>query len=155
MRFHSFAGYLLAIYPKTERWRRGADLGEQDSFTGLSIAYLFKIIWVKDDAETRERQKEIRKWLNDVDGASPAGKKWRKIMKFAVPIWFFFAMGPGCILGNQAFSFSGFPPLWSWQIVMWIPGVVMMWALCFKAEMSATNKTQIARAEKEQYIEKR
>jgi hypothetical protein len=27
-----------------------------------------------------------------------------------------------------------------------------MWALCFKAEMSTTNETQIARADKEQMI---
>jgi hypothetical protein len=26
-----------------------------------------------------------------------------------VPVWYFFAIGPACILGNKAFSFCGFP----------------------------------------------
>jgi hypothetical protein len=45
-----------------------------------------------------------------------------------------------------------FPPLWSWQITWWILGIIMMWALCFKAEMSTTNEIQIERAEKETNI---
>ncbi len=122
------------------------------TFTGFIVAYLFRAIGIKDNPETRERQAEIRKWLDDVDAPSRSAKKWRKVMKFAVPLWFFFAMGPACILGNHAFSFSGFPPLWSWQIAWWILGIVMMWALCFKAEMSTADEIQTDRAEKEQYI---
>lgn len=122
------------------------------TFTGLLVAYLFRAMGIKDNSETLERQAEIRKWLDDVDAPGPSAKKWRKIMKFAVPIWFFFAMGPACILGNHAFSFSGFPALWSWQMVWWILGIAMMWALCFKAEMSTTHEVQISRAEKEQYL---
>ncbi len=122
------------------------------TFTGLAVAYLFKGLGVKDDQETVERQAEVRKWLDDVDEPSESGKKWRRVMKIAVPVWYFFAIGPACILGNKAFSFSGFTPLWSWQIAWWILGIVMMWALCFKAEMSTTNETQIARADKEQMI---
>jgi SSS family solute:Na+ symporter len=64
-----------------------------------------------------------------MDEPSESGKKWRGIMKIWVPIWYFFAIGPACILGNTAFSFAGFPPLWSWQISWWILGIVMMWAL--------------------------
>jgi hypothetical protein len=104
---------------------------------------------VKDSQETIERQAELRQWLDSVDEPSESGKAWRKIMKIAVPVWYFFAIGPACILGNNAFSFSGFTPLWSWQIVWWILGIIMMWALCFKAEMATTNETQIERANKE------
>ncbi|MCK4468434.1 MAG: sodium:solute symporter family protein, partial [Desulfobacterales bacterium] len=73
-------------------------------------------------------------------------------MKIVVPAWYFFAIGPACILGNKAFSFAGFPHLWSWQIFWWILGVIMMWALCFKAEMSTTNEKQLERADKETRI---
>ncbi len=120
--------------------------------TGLIVAYICKFAGVKDTQETAERQAEVRKWLDDVDAPSESGKQWRKIMKIVVPVWYFFAIGPACILGNKAFSFSGFPHLWSWQIFWWILGIVMMWALCFKAEMSTTSETQIARADKEQHI---
>jgi hypothetical protein len=73
-------------------------------------------------------------------------------MKWVVPVWYLFAIGPACIWGNSAFSFAGFPPLWSWQIAWWILGIVMMWALCFKAEMSTCTQTMLERAEKEKMI---
>jgi len=122
------------------------------TFTGLVVAYLCRGLGVKDKAETIERQNEARNFLDDIDEPSESGKQWRKIMKIAVPVWYFFAIGLACILGNKAFSFAGFPHLWSWQISWWILGIVMMWALCFKAEMATTNEVQIERAEKETMI---
>lgn len=82
-------------------------------------------------------------------------------MKILVPIWYVFAIGPACILGNSSmnffgpdspFQFCGFPSIWSWQIFWWIVGIVMMWALAFKAQMATTSEEQIARADKEQMI---
>jgi amino acid permease len=70
-------------------------------------------------------------------------------MKIVVPIWYFMAIGPGVLMGNNSFSFAGFTPLWSWQILWWILGIVMMWGLCFKAEMSTTSEEQIRRADEE------
>jgi hypothetical protein len=121
-------------------------------FVGLCVAYICRLLGFKDDEETIERQAELRQFLDDIDAPSESGQKWRKIMKIIVPCWYFFAIGPACILGNSAFSISGFPALWSWQICWWILGIVMMWALCFKAEMSTTNEKQIERAEKDTMI---
>jgi hypothetical protein len=120
--------------------------------SGLVVAMLCKAFGAKDDEETIKRQAEIRTFLDDIDAPSASGKQWRSVMKIATPVWYFFAIGPACILGNKAFSFSGFTPLWSWQITWWILGIVMMWALCFKAEMATTNEVQIERAEKETNI---
>jgi Na+/proline symporter len=120
--------------------------------SGLAVALLCKAFGAKDDEETIKRQAEVRTFLDDIDEPSPSGKQWRSVMKIATPVWYFFAIGPACILGNKAFSFSGFTPLWSWQITWWILGIVMMWALCFKAEMATTNEVQIERAEKETNI---
>jgi SSS family solute:Na+ symporter len=121
-------------------------------FAGLLVAYLCRGLGVNDSEETRQRQAEVRAWLDSVDGPSESGKKWRFWMKILVPVWFFFAIGPACLLGNKAFSFCGFPALWSWQIVWWILGIIMMWALCFKAEMSTTSDEQIQRADDEAMI---
>ena len=118
-------------------------------FAAIVVAYLCKGLGAKDKQETRDRQAEVRNWLDSVDAPSQSGVKWRKTMKILVPVWFFFAIGPACLLGNKAFSFCGFTPLWSWQIVWWILGIIMMWALCFKAEMSTTNEEQIRRADSE------
>jgi Na+/proline symporter len=119
------------------------------TFVGLVVAYICRGIGLKDDEETVKRQAEVRSWLDSVDEPSESGKAWRKIMKIVVPVWYIFAIGPACILGNTAFSLNGFPHLWSWQIVWWIIGIVMMWALCFKAEMATTNAEQIRRADEE------
>jgi len=119
---------------------------------GFVVAYLCRGLGFKDKPETTERQAEIRAWLNSVDEPSASGKSWRKKMKVAVPLWYFFAIGPACILANEAFSFCGFPAIWSWQIAWWIVGIVMMWALCFKAEMATTTEEQIRRADTEQMI---
>ena len=121
-------------------------------FAGLVVAYACRALGFKDSEETQKRQAEVREWLDSVDAPTETGRKWRSAMKIVVPIWYFFAIGPACLLGNGAFSFAGFTPLWSWQIAWWILGIVMMWALCFKAEMSTTSEEQIARADKEQMI---
>jgi Na+/proline symporter len=118
-------------------------------FVGLSIGYICRGLGIKDSKETTERQAEVRQWLDDIDAPTENGRVWRGRMKIITPVWYFFAIGPACILGNNAFAFCGFPALWSWQITWWILGIVMMWALTFKAEMSTTNETQIARAEVE------
>ena len=122
------------------------------TFSGLVVAYLCRALGFKDDEETIKRQNEVRAFLDDIDGPSESGKKWRGIMKVFVPVWYFFAIGPACLLGNSAFSFCGFTSLWSWQITWWIIGIVMMWGLAFKAEMATTNEVQIERAEKETMI---
>ena len=119
------------------------------TFTGLVIAYICKGLGLKDNEETIKRQNEVRAFLDDIDAPSESGKAWRKAMMFVVPAWYFFAIGPACILGNKAFSFSGFTPLWSWQITWWILGIIMMWALCFKAQMSTLSEDRIARMETE------
>ena len=116
-------------------------------FTGLAVAYLCRGLGIKDSEETIARQKEVREWLDSIDGPTENGKKWRSRMKVLVPVWYFFAIGPACLLGNNAFSFAGFTPLWSWQIAWWIVGIILMWALCFKAEMSTTSEEQIRRAD--------
>ena len=119
------------------------------TFTGLVVAYVCRGLGIKDNEETIKRQNEVRAFLDDIDAPSESGAAWRKVMMFVVPVWYFFAIGPACILGNKAFSFSGFTPLWSWQIVWWILGIIMMWALCFKAQMSTLAQDRVDRMETE------
>ncbi len=119
---------------------------------GLILAYLCRAFGIKDSQETIDRQNEVRAWIDEIDAGSPKGQSWRKTMKVVVPIWYLFAIGPLAVLGNNAFSFAGFPPIWSWQIAWWILGIIMMWALCFKAEMSTVTDEQIQRAETESNI---
>ncbi len=115
---------------------------------GLIVAYICRGIGIRDDEETIKRQDEVRAWLDDVDSPSPAGRKWRNACKVLVPVWFIFAIGPGALLSSFAFSFAGFPHIWSWQIAWWIFAIFMMWALCFKAEFSTETEYMLEEAEK-------
>ncbi len=145
---------MIAVYLTYSIWPNPLSMHSAfwGTFTGLVVAYICRGIGIKDDEETIKRQQEVRNFLDDIDAPSEKGQQWRTIMKPVVLIWYFFAIGPACILGNNAFSFAGFVPLWSWQIAWWILGIIMMWGLTFKAEMSTTSATQIERAEKETMI---
>jgi solute:Na+ symporter, SSS family len=145
---------MIAVYLTYAIWPNPLSMHSAfwGTFTGLVVAYLCRAIGLKDDEETIKRQQEVRNFLDDIDAPSEKGQQWRSIMKPVVIIWYFFAIGPACILGNTSFSFGGFTPLWSWQIAWWILGIVMMWGLTFKAEMSTSSATQIERAEKETMI---
>jgi len=118
-------------------------------FAGFAVAYGCRALGFKNSPETDARQKEVREWLDSIDGPSESGKKWRSWLKILIPAWYFMALGPGILWGNSAFSFCGFPAIWSWQLVWWVVGIVMMWALCFKAEMSTTSDEQMRRADAE------
>jgi SSS family solute:Na+ symporter len=115
---------------------------------GLVVAFLFSKLF-PDSPQIEARRKEMREWLSQIDRPNEQQKKWRKAMWVIVPVWYFFGIGPGAVLGNHAFSFMGFPPLWSWQIVWWLLGILMMWGLCFKAGLSFLGEQQIQRAEVE------
>ncbi len=145
---------MLAVYLTYAVWPNPLSMhcAFWGTFVGLVVAYICKGLGIKDSEETIKRQHEVRTFLDSIDSPSESGRAWRNAMKFVVPLWYFFAIGPACILGNSAFSFAGFPPLWSWQIAWWTLGIVMMWALTFKAEMSTVTDNQLQRAEVERMI---
>lgn len=92
---------------------------------------------------------EMGNWLRDVDRPTEAQRKWRRVLWVVTPLWFIFAIGPGEVVGNYFVSFAGLPPVWSYQIVFWLLGFVMIWALAFKAGLSRASAPQIERANTE------
>lgn len=59
--------------------------------------------------------------------------------------WLFFALGPGVVIGNDLFGapsagvkswWLGVPSLWAWQVIWWALGVMVIWFLAYKMEMS-------------------
>jgi hypothetical protein len=60
-------------------------------------------------------------------------------------IWFFFALGPGAVLGNDLLGppnggatswVMGVPSLWAWQMMWWALGVLILWFLAYRMQMS-------------------
>jgi Na+/proline symporter len=83
----------------------------------------------------------------------PADKK--KLIPVAwivVLVWFFFAQGPGAVVGNTLFGSPndaatwvfGMPSIWVWQIIWWALGVGMMWFLAYKMQMSTLPEKEIS-----------
>lgn len=105
-------------------------------------------------AMTQPEEKEIarRKSYHDFiekHAALPPEKKGLVPVAWVVTlVWFLFAIGPACVIGNTIFGdpmtpsawMFGMPSIWLWQILWWILGIVMMWFLAYKCEMS-TNVT--------------
>lgn len=66
-------------------------------------------------------------------------------------IWFFFAIGPGAVVGNTIFGdpndsntwLFGMPSIWTWQILWWGLGVFMMWFLAYKMKLSTMPDKEI------------
>lgn len=85
--------------------------------------------------------------------ALPAEKHFLRPVAWAITLaWLFFAIGPGAILGNDFFGAPnrgiaawnlGVPSIWAWQILWWALGVLVIWFLAYKLEMSTVARGTI------------
>ena len=93
----------------------------------------------------RAHREKYHEFLRDY-AALPAGKRHiRTAAWIIVIVWMFFSFGPGIVIGNSLFGAPGagyqnwnfgMPSLWIWVIIWWGIGVVVMWFLAYKMEMS-------------------
>ncbi len=76
-------------------------------------------------------------------------RRWLVTIAWGVVlIWFFFAIGPGAILGNYLFGDPAaghenwdfaIPSIWVWQLLWWGAGVLLIWFLAFKLELATSH----------------
>jgi hypothetical protein len=113
----------------------------------LPVAILISF-FTQPKKEEADRRMEYHSFIRSHASLSPEKQhlvKWGWIITLA---WFFFAIGPGCVIGNTIFGnplkpaewLNGMPSIWIWQILWWILGIGMMWFLAYKLQMS-TNIT--------------
>jgi Na+/proline symporter len=113
----------------------------------LPVAILISF-FTQPDSKEQARKMEYHTFIRKF-ASPPADKK--HLIKFGwimTLIWFMFAIGPFCVIGNTIFGdplkpaewANGMPSIWIWQIIWWILGIGMMWFLAYKLEMS-TNIT--------------
>jgi SSS family solute:Na+ symporter len=114
----------------------------------LPVAILVSF-FTQPDKKEQDRKMGYHSFLREHASLGPEKQhlvKWGWIIAL---VWFFFAIGPGCVIGNTIFGnplepanwANGMPSIWIWQIVWWILGVGMMWFLAYKLEMSTNIKT--------------
>ncbi len=66
-------------------------------------------------------------------------------------VWFFFAVGPGAVIGNTLFGnpddpgtwLFGIPSIWTWQLLWWAMGVFMIWWLAYRMELSTVPDKEV------------
>jgi len=111
----------------------------------ISISFI-----TQDTKETNHRQK-FHDFIDDYKSHSIMRRSLKPSAWIVTVTWVFFALGPGSIIGNSIFgkpgdieSWSfGAPSIWVWEIISWILGVILIWFLAVKMEMSTSPEKNI------------
>ena len=111
----------------------------------ISISFI-----TQNTKETNHRQK-FHDFIDDYKSHSIMRKSLKPSAWIVTVTWIFFALGPGSIIGNDIFgkpdeieSWSfGAPSIWVWEIISWILGIILVWFLAIKMEMSTSPEKNI------------
>jgi SSS family solute:Na+ symporter len=109
----------------------------------LPVAILVSF-FTQPDSEEAERKMAYHTFIRQHASLPEEKRPLIKVGWIITLVWFLFAIGPFCVIGNSIFGnpmtpstwINGMPSIWIWQILWWILGVGMMWFLAYKLEMS-------------------
>jgi len=127
----------------------------------LPVAILISF-FTQPDAKEQARKQEYHSFLKEYAGLPKDKRPLIKVGWIITLIWFMFAIGPFCVIGNTLFGdplkpatwINGMPSIWIWQIIWWILGIGMMWFLAYKLEMSTNIKGEVQVLKHDIYEEK-
>jgi len=114
----------------------------------LPVAILVSF-FTQPDKQEQDRKMEYHSFLRTHASLAPEKRHLIKWGWIITCVWYFFAIGPGCVIGNTIFGdpakpatwINGMPSIWIWQIIWWLLGIFMMWFLAYKLEMSTNIST--------------
>lgn len=106
---------------------------------------------VTQNREEREHRMKYHNFLREHAGMPPEKQKLIPAAWIITLLWFFFAIGPGAVIGNTIFGdpndattwIFGMPSIWAWQVLWWALGVFMMWFLAYNMEMSTIPRREV------------
>jgi Na+/proline symporter len=116
----------------------------------IAICLIFSPL-TRDRAE-REHRMVFHAFLAEASTRAPKNRVLRSVAWAAALTWFFFAVGPGLVIGTDLFGapnagpaawLFGIPSIWAWQIIWWALGVLLLWLLAYKLEMSTPLRERI------------
>ncbi len=122
---------------------------------GIVCNFLVAIIvsCMTQNSEERRHRESFHRFLKQHAGLSEDKRGVKVFIAWSwVFIWFFFAVGPGALIGNNFFGdpndfstwwFLKMPSIWVWQLLWWMVGVAMMWFLAYHMELSTEPKQQV------------
>ncbi len=118
----------------------------------LNLLVAVSISAFTQNEEDRKHRMTFHNFLRE-HASLPAEKRHLIPLGWIVVIvWFFFAMGPGAVIGNWLFGdpnnpdtwwVFGMPSIWVWQLIWWVLGIAMMWFLCYRLEMSTVPQKEV------------
>jgi hypothetical protein len=103
------------------------------------------------NSEDSAHKRKFHDYLKEHAGLPDEKKGLIPLAWVIVLVWFMFAQGPGAVIGNTIFGspsdsatwIFGIPSIWAWQIIWWALGVVMMWFLAYKMQMSTIPEKEV------------
>jgi solute:Na+ symporter, SSS family len=113
----------------------------------LAVALLTSAI-TRDDID---RKMEFHTLVAQHAALPPEKRKLLPIAWIIPLVWFFFAVGPGSVIGNWIFGgpdepvtwMFNMPWIWVGQLLWWTLGVAMMWFLAYVMQMSTVPETEV------------
>ncbi len=137
-----------------EKW----PLTIHSAFWGVFFNFVSTTIisFITQEVKETNHKSKIHEFFNDHRNFSMTRRSLKPSAWIVTVAWIFFALGPGLIIGNEMFgspgnveSWSfGMPSIWVWQIIFWILGIILVWFLAFKMEMSTpSEKTIVSQSE--------
>jgi len=132
------------------RWPLTIYSGLWGLFFNVIVCFLSSV-FAQNDKEKSHRE-EIHEFLNSHMGIHPSRVKIKSLAYVLFLIWTFFSIGPGLIFGNFLFGIAGngfnqwtmgLPSLWAYQIIWWAIGVLLIWFLANKMDLSTLPKKPI------------
>jgi Na+/proline symporter len=126
------------------RWPLTVHAAAWGLFFNLIIAVIISLVTRRrevDDGRRRLHETFEASYSVRIGGPALMTAKWSLTL-----IWLFLALGPGAILGNTIFTwsfgveapFGSRPSLMAWQIVAWLSGVLIVWWLAYRSQLSVT-----------------
>jgi Na+/proline symporter len=111
----------------------------------LNIVSCTVVSWISANKLDRAQRMRFHSLFASTVAIAPQQRFLRPVAWSLTLIWFFFAVGPGAILGNDLLGapnvgptgwVMGVPSLWAWQMMWWALGVLILWFLAYRLQMS-------------------
>tara|TARA_Y100000590_G_scaffold450669_1_gene590723 strand:- start:11654 stop:13531 length:1878 start_codon:yes stop_codon:yes gene_type:complete len=145
----SFAQTIFGDFLKWNKWPLTIHSSLWGVFFNLIASVSISFI-TQDTKETNHKQK-FHDFIGEYKSSSLARRTLKPSAWIVTVAWLFFALGPGMIIGNNIFGKPGnietwsfgMPSIWVWQIISWVLGIMLIWFLAVKMEMSTSPEKKI------------
>ena len=139
----TFTESITAAWVPWGRWPLTIHSAGWGILFNLAVAIL--VSYFTQDKKAWEHRMTYHRFLNEHASLSPGKRGLVPVAWIVTLAWFFFAIGPGAVIGNTIFGdpnnpaswwVFGMPSIWAWQILWWALGIGMMWFLAHHMELS-------------------